>query len=498
MSTVPLPAGPSYEPRDATSSVLHRIVRDHVETFIERTEFGGRELPAFVKVEFRRFLECGVFSYGFARFVCGSCQHNRIVPFSCKSRGICPSCCGRRMAEAAAHLVDSVIPHVPVRQWVLSLPFSLRAPVAYDPRLRRLVLRAFIRAIYARLRRHARRLGIQDPECGSVTIEQRFGSDLRLNLHFHVLALDGVISDATGQPEFHPIPPPTEEELARLVRRVHRQVVRALQRGGWLDDEGHWVGTEDEAPVECELAAASAAGRIAQGKRRGMRVPGVDPLARFEAQPTTGRMSARVGGFDVHAGVACEAHERTALERLCRYIARPAIALERLELTERGRVRYHFRKPWRNGTTFVELDPLEFLERLVPLIPRPRLNLIHFHGVLAPRSRLRSLVVPRPNAVDDGCGHGGLVEPEVQVLPVPAPPEFALRQLSKRTWAQLISRVFQSDPLECPACPSGRLRLVAFITHPETIYKILRAMKLPTDAPAPAPARPPPEDALTF
>lgn len=114
----------AYEPGDPTATVLYGIVRDHFETFRAHalTLRDGAGLPRFVEQEFRDFLRCGCLAGGFARFRCGGCGLDRLVAFSCKGRGFCPWCGGRRMAERAAHLVDSVFPDVPVRQWVLSVP----------------------------------------------------------------------------------------------------------------------------------------------------------------------------------------------------------------------------------------------------------------------------------------------------------------------------------------------------------------------------------------
>ena len=78
------------------------------------------------------------------------------MPYSCKSRAICPSCCGRRMADTAAHLVDRVFPEVPVRQWVLSVPHAVRYRLAYDADMVTAVLNVFMRAIFGFLRRRAR------------------------------------------------------------------------------------------------------------------------------------------------------------------------------------------------------------------------------------------------------------------------------------------------------------------------------------------------------
>jgi hypothetical protein len=101
----------------------------------------------FVKDEFDAFLECGILAHGFLRLRCGDCGHDKLVAFSCKRRGLCPSCGARRMAQTAAHLVDHFIPHVPVRQWVISLPIPLRLLLAAQPKLVTLVLQVVHRVI---------------------------------------------------------------------------------------------------------------------------------------------------------------------------------------------------------------------------------------------------------------------------------------------------------------------------------------------------------------
>ena len=107
----------------------------------------GTDLPQFVKDEFEAFLECGILAHGFVRLRCGECGHDKLVAFSCKRRGFCPSCGARRMAQTAAHLVDHVLPHVPVRQWVLALPIPLRLLLAAQPKLVTPVLQVVHRVI---------------------------------------------------------------------------------------------------------------------------------------------------------------------------------------------------------------------------------------------------------------------------------------------------------------------------------------------------------------
>jgi hypothetical protein len=109
-------------------------------------------VPQYVEREFRHYLECGILAHGFARARCGEGGHDFLMAFSCKGRGVCPSCNARRMVEAAAHLVDQVLPPLPVRQWVLSVPKRLRYFLQRDPEGLGAVLYILLRVIEARLR----------------------------------------------------------------------------------------------------------------------------------------------------------------------------------------------------------------------------------------------------------------------------------------------------------------------------------------------------------
>jgi len=147
-----------------------------------------RAIPAWVEEEFRRYLTCGILAHGFARARCPACGHDFLVAFSCKGRGVCPSCNTRRMVETAAHLVDHVFLQVPVRQWGLAFPKRLRHFLHRDPGLAGRVLTLALRGIETRLR-----------ECspgapagarfGAATFIQRFGPALNAHLHFHICAI---------------------------------------------------------------------------------------------------------------------------------------------------------------------------------------------------------------------------------------------------------------------------------------------------------------------
>ncbi len=97
----------------------------------------------------------------------------------------------------------------------------------------------------------------------------------------------------------------------------------------------------------------------------------------------------KVAGFSLHAGVAANAQQRDKLERLCRYITRPPVSEQRLSRTAHGKVRYELKTPYRDGTTHVIFEPVDFIARLAALVPKPRVNLTRYHGVFAPNNRFR-------------------------------------------------------------------------------------------------------------
>jgi putative transposase/transposase-like zinc-binding protein len=479
-------APPTYRPRDTEHTVLHVVIREYLETFLrETTERGeGSGLPQFVDQEFRKFLTCGVLEHGFARLRCDGCGLDHLLPFSCKGRGFCPSCGGRRMTERAAHAVDAVLPPVPVRQWVLSLPHWLRYVLAWDHGLCRAVLAVHVQALLGFQRRRTRRLGVRDGRSGSLTVIQRFGGALNLNIHFHTLVLDGVFTTAAHDAvQFHPLPPPTDAEVARLVTAIRARILRLLGRRGLGPDAD--VSRPDpvaeDSPTLAGLSSASVRGRVALGPRAGARLMalGRDPEAQWVS--SGGPRHAHLDGFDLHANGAVDGQDRERFEQLCRYLLRPAVAQDRLRFTEDGRVVLELKSAWADGTSHLVFDPLDLLARLAALVPRPRVNLILYHGVLAPNARSRAAVV--------SYGAASAVEPPPEAAvstATDAPSASDAASLPPRrgwTWAQLMQRAFDVDVLICRAC-GGRLQLIATILDPATIRAILRSMGVATEAAA--------------
>jgi hypothetical protein len=465
---------------------LHQLVRDHFETFRAQVAHvrDGQGLPRFVEQEFRDFLTCGCLAAGFARFRCADCRLERLVPFSCKGRGFCPSCGGRRMTDRAAHLVERVFPAVPVRQWVLTLPPRLRYLLAWDHDLCRAVVAVYLRAVLGWLRRQAHRRGVVDGRGGAVAVVQRFGAALNLNVHVHALVLDGVYApDGRGGVSFraHDL---RQDDVGPLLVIVQHRIAALLHRRG-VGEGDESSDTPDrcaeDAPALAGLAAASVQGVAALGARAGARVRRWGDAIDAPDPPPLGRWHARRDGFDLHAGIVVPAGHRDRLERLCRYALRPPVGQDRLQLTRDGQAVLELRRRWTDGTTHLVFDPVELLERLAALTPRPRVNLILYHGVLAPRAAWRRAVVPGP---------GGAPAPP----PCPGGADFreiARPRLPNRTWAELMQRSFGFDVLVCPRC-AGRLKLVALIQDGAVIQRILRHLGLPDVVPAMRPSRAPP------
>jgi hypothetical protein len=201
-------------------------------------------------------------------------------------------------------------------------------------------------------------------------------------------------------------------------------------------------------------------------------------IRRVQAIPE--KMATRNQG-SLHAGVATKATERDKLERIARYIARPAVSEERLSTNAAGDVIYKFKKPWDDGTAAMKMTPLEFMERLAALVPRPRVHLTRYSGVLAPHYQYRRDIVPKPKAISQPTlEHGDRQDSEAD------------RSTKQRMhWARLLKRVFAIDVETCPGC-QGRVRIIAAIEDPRVIKKILEHLGLPTSPPRIHPARGPP------
>ena len=503
-----------HRPHDPPSTALHGLVRRHLGTFLQTAgERSGRPLPRYVAEEFRAYLRCGVLAHGFARARCAGCGHELMVAFSCKLRGVCPSCGGRRMSATAAHLTDRVLPEVPLRQWVLSVPFALRRVLARDPDALNRVSRTFWEAMRRWLRAASDATPGDDEriEAGAVTFVQRFGGSLNLNVHFHVVVADGVWRCGTDgrDPRFVATPPPTRDDLAGVLTRVVGRLARAFERrGAGQGGEGD-EGEAGDALAGC-LRAALARGTYGKADGGGTDDPEAAAERRFARRPPKAQV-AEVEGFNLHASVVIGARDVVGRERLLRYVARPAVVNERVSELPDGRVAYRLKQSGGRGETHRVMEPLEFMARLAALVPPPRHPLVRYHGVFAPNSPWRGAVVPAAPPAAQGCPASG--EPPRRASgegpPQAVPLGTAQRRpdggdvfsvadgvvLAKRPrpttridWATLLHRVWGVDALKCPRC-EGRMKFIATITDRAVVVRILAHLRLPTEEMRPAPAR---------
>ena len=377
--------------------MLHPCITRHWPVVRERCEEMDRPLMHFVEREFESYLRCGFLEHGFARIRCPGCGHERLVAFSCERRGFCPSCGGRRMECGAAYLCNRVLPHVPLRQRVLSLPKALRYLLAYEGRLCRAVSRTAMQEIFRFLRLRARRtwgLGsTRSAQPGGLLAVQRFGSALNLNVHFHALVLDGIyILDSFGSPSFLSLPVPTLPDLNLLVARIAQAILALLRRRRiWMDLE------EDADPVAERHGALGGSARASLNGTLVFGAAGAKPVRLQDAQPREADRVEQAGkalGFSLDAEVRVSADNRLHRERLCRYLLRPPLAKGRLHATMDGKYAFELKTPWSDGTRVIFFSGEELVARLTALVPPTRMHQVHYYGVLAPNARLRPLVVP--------------------------------------------------------------------------------------------------------
>ena len=274
----------------------------------------------------------------------------------------------------------------------------------------------------------------------------------------------------------HETPAPSQEDLGEILTQIHKRVLRYLQRRHMLQ-EGEFrpvAGEEDRALAG--LASAALMGPRTIGAKAAAWIThlGRDPHA--ELTFARGKHSAALHGFSLYAGPRIDPCSRHRIEKLVRYIVRPPIATPRLSLTSSGKVLYKLKRPFKDGTHSVLMEPLAFLERLCALIPRPRRHLLTYHGALAPASALRASIIPCPT--EERCVHSTLATREGdKTSEASGPPKKRARSNPYIPWSDLMRRVFEQDTLQCPGC-GGRRSIIAFLDDPIVVHKMLRHLGL--------------------
>jgi hypothetical protein len=281
---------------------------------------------------------------------------------------------------------------------------------------------------------------------------------------------------------FHPAPAPTQQEVEAIVGRASKRILRFLQRRGVITlvtapgvGEVTVVGDEsmgEKDPLLAKLLAAATAGAPPAGwaqKRKPVRIV-LDP---DERPVTKGSLCGQSHGFNLHAATKVAANDKQGRLTLCKYILRPPLANDRLKILDDGKVKLEFKKPWSDGTTSVELEPLALIARLAALVPPPKRHTVRYFGVLSSHAASRSEVVPSP------------------AVPTPVEQDKPKNTSRYISWSELLRRTFGFE-IVCSKCHS-QLRLIALIKTEDIAKRILTAMHLPSDVPQLRPARPPPQ-----
>jgi Putative transposase/Transposase zinc-binding domain len=403
-----------YRPRRPEKTVLFQVIKKHYKTWNKNAK---DPIPSYIDKEFKKYLGCGILAKGFACAHCEGCNKDFLIAFSCKGRGICPSCNTRTMVETATNLVENLIPSVPNRQWVISFPLRIRHYLQTQTILQE-VLRIVIDEIKKKLIICSP--DASNPQIGAVSFIQNFGNSLNVHPHFHIVAADGIFSVDGADLKFYDTCL-TPDDIADTQDAIKKRVLKFFHRRGWFDKET------------------------------------MEKMLTYENS-----------GFSLNAKVLVPSWDREGLERLMRYCARPPFASENLRMHGSLLV-YRFPKMAHTGQTCIQLTPLDFIEKIVALIPPPHRHRRHYHGVFAPSSPLRQKVAAnakkRPEAFAPGVTEAADKVKKVSI-----------------NWAMLIARIYETEPLTCASC-GKKITILSFVTQAEEIRRILKGTVWPADPP---------------
>ncbi len=376
-----------------------------------------------------RYLDCGILENGFARVRCPDCRKDMLVAFSCKGRGLCPSCGAKRAAETANRLGEHVLEPVGHAQWVFTIPKMLRPYFLHHREL----LGDLCRASWQTVREMMLAAAGEEIRPGMVAVIQTFGSTINFHPHVHAI----------------------------------------VSRGGWTKG-GQWVAVPWVDPKPAELLFRHKV--VSLLRKAGL----------IGEQRIALLLSWQHTGFSVHNSVNVRPEDAGATERLVRYLMRAPVSQERLEFDpDLAQVRLRPKAGADDGRTENEverLDPHEVVARVIAQIPEPRKHLIHSYGHYANAARSKRA---RAEAANPGS-----MTPAASA-PTASGPDSAERKAARKRWANLIRHIYEVDPLVCPRC-GAMMKIIAFIIEPRAIRAILDSLPGGTPSAAGSRHPPPP------
>jgi hypothetical protein len=366
-----------------------------------------------------KFIECGDYSKGIARIKCTNpeCGYEYFRPFSCKSWYLCPSCNQKRLLLFAEHLSENVLFRLPHRQFVFTVPKILRLYFKYDRNL----FEDVSRIIFSIIQDFYNESAPEALKTASVVSYQSFGDLLRFNSPYHCLVLEGGIDEAGS---FHHIP---IKDTASLTEVFRRRVINLFVDRGLLD------------------------------RRFALKI-----------------LSWKHSGFSVDASVSIPASSKKACINLSQYIIRHPVSLQKtLYVCSNGTVIYKtkYNEYFKKNIKF--FSSADFIAELTIHIPPKHNHLIRYYGLYSSRTRGKA-------NKDGSLAQFGYKPTDAEDVKHEQSPEssteMASNKASRQSWARLIQKVYEIDPLICPKC-SLKMRIVAVITDPYEVNKILECLK---------------------
>lgn len=214
-----------YRPRRPDKTVLYEVTKRHYTTWHKQHE----TMPYHISNAFQKYFGCGILAKGFACAHCEGCHQDLILPFSCKRRGLCPSCNQRAMVQTAAHLVDNVLPRIPFRQFVMSFPKRIRHYLETHA-----ILQAVLKIVVGEIRKRLIACSPKTPksQIGAISFIQHFGNTLNYHPHFHLVVADGVFSWENGL-HFHEAAL-TQDDIIDTQECIQKRVLRYFCRRGFF------------------------------------------------------------------------------------------------------------------------------------------------------------------------------------------------------------------------------------------------------------------------
>jgi len=430
-----------YEQRNPKQSQFYKCVEDHFERLENIWDDCYQKLYGFLRPHVMKviykYLDCGDLHKGFARVKCCDCNHEYLVAFSCKSRHFCPSCHQRRVVEFGEYLSTEVLEDVPHRQWVFSLPKRLRVYFMYDRKLLAKLSRCVNDALSDYLKQT---VTFEDATPGIVCAVQTFGDFLNFNPHLHIIATDGCFNENNDfmvglSPKAEDLIPAFKQAIFKLLLKEGK-ISNAL-----IENMNSWVHD----------------------------------------------------GFHVYCCKAIYSWDNEGLERLGQYIVRAPLSQERMKYisehqTNDGKAKVIYKgKTSKKTQVFSALD---WLARLITHIPNKGEQMVKYYGYYSNKSRgmrKKDEEIQKPNECNE-CNDISEIDAEINKLMF----SNMKRKKFNKSWAKLIHKVYNVDPLKCSQC-GGNMKIISFIEEESLIKKILKHLNLWLDDKQEPPNHSPPQ-----